>query len=383
MKAANLRKLFRFAKIYGPYRALYKAAGRLRLRVALPRRSYLADVAVIGCGQFAFSTVAYFLGGCRRRILACYDIDQSAAASFARSLGVPIVSESADSLLEDPGVKYVYVASNHATHSEYAARALMKGHIVYVEKPVAVSMSQLIMLEGARRLTQGQVFAGYNRPFSGAIRDLRKLLDVDRSAGISFSCFIAGHVLGRDHWYRRPGEGTRVCGNLGHWIDLFFHILSWRGLPDEIRVSIIRASDAEADDNLVLSMSSDLGDICSIMLTSRAEPFEGINESIEVQHSNILCKIDDFRRMIVWKGPEVIKRQYWPKDPGHRLAIEQPFEKNRFSRDWSEIVLSALIILRVTDMVESGVRSETFSLRSMTEEFEVAMRGVAPQGMSQ
>jgi predicted dehydrogenase len=365
----SIKKLLRFARIYGPRRAVFKAAGRLRLPFPLVFPHGPRKVGIIGCGQFGFSTIGYFLAKSRRGIAACYDVDLRAAESLARCLRVSRACRSADELLEWRDVTHAYIASNHSTHASYAVAALRRGKIVYVEKPVALATSQLAEIERARRATHGKIFAGYNRPFSGAIRELRRVLDVDPTGGFSFGCFVAGHVLARDHWYRRPNEGTRVCGNLGHWIDLFLHILAWRGTPDVLNISLAWASDLEPDDNLNLSISSDLGDVCSIVLTSRSEPFEGINESIHIQHSTTLCKIDDFRKMTVWKGSKLIKRRYWPKDPGHQMAIEQPFNDGP-GRDWNEVLLSTLLILRVTEMVQTGTRSATCSLRAMMSDFE-------------
>lgn len=360
---APLRKLSRFARIYGPGRALFKAAGRLRLKLpALRLRSGPRDVAMAGCGQFAYATIGYFLQRrFGRRVLGCFDTDVRAAATLARGLGVPHQCADIDALLALPGLRTVFIASNHASHAGYAARALDAGLDVYVEKPVAVSLDQLAQLERARRRAAGRLFAGYNRPFSGAVRDLRRQLTPDPSAGISLQCFVAGHVLAADHWYRRPEEGTRICGNVGHWLDLFVHMLAWRGMPERFDIALTWADDRERDENLAIAIASDRGDLCTIMLTARHEPFEGINESIQFQHADVTCKIDDFRHMVLWQGVGLKRRSYWPKDPGHRDAIAQPFAGGS-GRDWQEVVDSTLLMLHITDMVRSARRQSALEL---------------------
>jgi hypothetical protein len=96
-----------------------------------------------------------------------------------------------------------------------------------------------------------------------------------------------------------------VCGNIGHWLDLLVHMLVWRGLPDRLQISITSAADSELDDNVCIAIRSDRADLFSVTLTSRSEPFEGINETINFQHGETNCKIDDFRRMTVWQGAVV------------------------------------------------------------------------------
>ncbi len=356
-----LAKLWRYSCIYGPGRTLFKVAGRLRLAMpTLPWARRAPDVGIIGCGQFAFATIGYFLRHAfRRSVLACYDVDFAARDSLVRAYVALHASKSATELIATPGLRTVFIASNHASHAAYAAQALAQGLDVVVEKPIAVTHAQLVVLLRAKRTATGRLFAGYNRPFSGAIRDLRRAISIEPSDGFSMQCFIAGHKLGPDHWYRRPEEGSRVCGNIGHWLDLLVHVLAWRSLPARIQIAVACADPAEPDDNVSITITSELGDLFSVMITSRCEPFEGINESIHIQHGQTICKIDDFRSMTLWQGERLTRRRYWPKDPGHRLAVGQPFD-GATTRDWHEVVMSTLLMLHITEMVRTGTTHSAF-----------------------
>lgn len=348
----GLRKLWRFFTIYGPGRTLFKAAGRLRVRLpALSWRRPVPDVALIGCGQFGFATIGYFLRSAfGSRLVACHDTDPRAAASLAHALRVPRVCNSTEELLAAPGLRTVYIASNHASHAGYAALALAAGHDVVVEKPVAVSRKQLLELLRAKAVARGRLFAGYNRPFAPAVRWLRQRTTMQAHEGITLQCFVSGHRLGPGHWYRRPEEGTRVCGNIGHWLDLMVHVFAWRGLPDRLRVNVTWADVSEPDDNVSIAIASDRGDLFTVTLTSRSEPFEGIREVIHFQHGQTFAEIEDFRRATLWQGAARQRRRFWPKDVGHRRAVLQPFEAT-VARDWHEVELSTLLILHITDMV--------------------------------
>lgn len=356
------RKLLRFIAIYGPGRTLFKVAGRLRLRLpALSRSRGPADIGLIGCGQFGFATIGYFIQSAfGSRIAACHDIDAGAARSLAAALRVGRVCASVDEVLATPGLRVVYIASNHASHADYAARALARGLDVYVEKPIAVDEAQLLRLLAARRVAPGRLFAGYNRPFAGALRWLREHLTIDARQGMTLQCFVVGHQLAADHWYRRPEEGTRVCGNIGHWLDLMVHVLSWRGLPDRLHIALVWADAAEPDDNVNIAIGSDRGDLFSVTLSARSEPFEGIRESLHLQHGQTTAQIDDFRRITVWQGPRLWRRRFWPKDVGHRRAILQPFA-TQAQRDWREVELSTLLMLHIADMVRRRERDSSFS----------------------
>jgi predicted dehydrogenase len=351
------RKILRFTRIYGCGRTLFKVAGRLRQAGLVGRivmRARQRDVAMIGCGQFAFATIGYFLG---RRFVECYDPASAAAATFARFYGAA-VAESAQIAMAQAAVKIVYIASNHATHAPYAAAALRAGKVVYVEKPIAVSTDQLRDLLLALRSTGGRLFAGYNRPHSAAIRRLRGYCKNARGP-LTLSCFIAGHRLAAEHWYRHPAEGTRICGNVGHWLDLAVHILCWDNLPDRWLISLTWSDPAARDDDMAICLSSERGDLINIVLTARTEPFEGINETINFQWGGVIAKIDDFRRMDVWRGALHRVLKTWPKDVGHRRAILQPFAAEK--RPWREVELSTLLMLQIARMVQEARQSAEFS----------------------
>ena len=358
-----LLKLIRFSRIYGVRRTAFKAAARMRIGrawwIGRPWKLAKRDVGLIGCGQFGFATIGFTLltrrGAC---IKACFDIDRHAASTLAKALAVPAVAESASDVIADPDVKTVYIASNHYSHCEYAIAAADAGKTVYVEKPVSVTTQQLRLLIEHTRHMGAEVFAGYNRPFSAAVRDLKRWC-ADVKGPLSLSCFIAGHQLPPEHWYRRPEEGTRVCGNIGHWLDLAIHLLSWRNVPDKWRITAHWSQPEARDDDLAITLTSESGDLVNIVMTARCEPFEGINETINMAWDDTLAKIDDFRRMTVWQQQKMRKYRYRPKDVGHIRAIMQPFTAEQ--RDFSEVQASTLLMLEIAEMIVAGDASREFS----------------------
>lgn len=359
----RLRKLVRFVAIYGIGKTLLKAFGRSRSMprlLPLARPAKVRDIGLIGCGQFGFATIGHALSSqLGNRFTDCFDIDADAQRSFARFYRTASSATSAEALIANPQVRVVYVASNHASHTDYAVRALAAGKQVYLEKPISVDHDQLRRLLRAQRAPDAPaIFAGYNRPFSQAVRDLAAVA-AGAAGPLTLSCFVTGHAIGPDHWYRDPREGTRICGNVGHWLDLAVHMLSWNGLPDRWQVGLAFSQPQSRDDDIAITLTSERGDLVVITLTSRREPFEGINETINFQQADVIAKIDDFRSMTVWNASRVRRRRYWPKDVGHKLALIQPFSSRR--RPWREVELSSLLMLFIKDRVLAGERQSTFS----------------------
>lgn len=363
----SIKKVIRFWKIYGLKRTIIKAAGRSRKLIFLVP-IYLKknpEIGLIGCGQFQFSTIAFFLSrGWTNRFSFAYDIDLDQARSLGRYYKIPLIPENKNQLDLQSNISLVYIASNHASHTPYAIQFLQKDIDVYCEKPISVSFSQLDQLISTINSSSAKFYAGYNRPYSGAIKDLRNefnRLDLSADAAFSLNCFISAHDIPPDHWYRDPEEGSRICGNVGHWIDLMIHMYHWRGyIPKEYHVQIAYSNIDEPDDNITISITTPRGDLTSITITSRSEPFEGINETINFQYQSIIAKIDDFRRMTIWNDHKLKKKRYWPKDVGHKRSVMQPFRSD--NRDLNEVIASTELMLHILEMVKRQRGSELITL---------------------
>lgn len=358
----KILKVIRYAKIYGVTRSFVKVAGRTHLKLALPIVKSKRTISIIGCGQFAFSTISYFLYFSRKgHFLGCFDIDNDRAKKLACFYRFLNVYPDSDILFADKRCKLIYIASNHSSHAFYAIKAIERNIDIYIEKPIVISIGQLIDLKRKLESSTSRIFAGYNRPFSKAILRVSKEVFNNRKP-ISINCFITGHKIPKDHWYRNAEEGTRICGNLGHWIDLAMHLFNKRGhIPTFYEISISYANINEPDDNILIGITTDFNDIVSIILSSRCEPFEGINETINIQCNNIIAKIDDFRSMTIWKDQSMKKYIFWPKDVGHKKAILQPFCKE-VGRDFYEIEASTLLMLKIKDMVLGEVTQDNYNL---------------------
>lgn len=375
-----IHKFKRFIRIYGIKRTLIKSLGRSRFN--LPKLNFGSSnksVSIVGCGQFAFASIGYFLKKNKGNVfISCFDIDKTKMQQFGKFYATKIKVNSYEEVLSNRELKQLYIASNHNTHTSYAIKSLESNINTYIEKPLSTNYEQFTSLLSSKSKSSSEVYVGYNRPFSAAIQKIRsRVFEIEEKEKLSFSVnyFIHGHKIEKDHWYRKPEEGTRVCGNMGHWLDLTIHLLLWRSLPKILKINITYSKYDEPDDNVSLTLTSDHNDLFIITLTSRTEPFEGINESIDFQFGDIIAKIDDFRSLRIWQNEKYYKKRYWPKDVGHEKAILQPFSKEK--RNWEEVELSTLLMLKIKDMVlermsvyEFNIEKELHKLKLDIEELE-------------
>ncbi|QWE27026.1 Gfo/Idh/MocA family protein [Polynucleobacter sp. AP-Ainpum-60-G11] len=361
----NFKKLIRFILIYGISYTLFKVMGRSRFRCFSIRQLRDANIGVIGTGQYAYATLGYWINKFfGNKFIACYDIDKFNEKTFKNFYQIKSMHLSADDLIHSEKVKYVYITSNHATHTDYALIAIAAQKITYIEKPISVNEIEFIKLVKAVRLSKSAVYAGYNRPFSKVIKALRSH-SINATGPFTLNCFVIGHHLDANHWYRNPEEGTRVCGNIGHWVDLSLHISAWHGLPDKWLITLSYGSIKSRDENLSICLTSEKGDLISIVFSAKGDPFEGVSEAISYHQEDLICKIDNFRSMSIWQGSNYKKYSYFPKDAGSGLALAQPFlnKGDGWTKRWAEVENSTLMLLSIRDMVlkEEKIRSFSFS----------------------
>ncbi len=370
---SNVKKVIYYVKLYGFRRTLTKLIGRNRSLVSIiPRIDFLKknkNVSLIGAGQYSFSTISYFIKVSQGFIIKnIYDIDENASIALASYYNCKSIDNEND-FFNMIG-KYLFISSNHSTHTYYAIKAMSLGvNNIFIEKPVSVTYKSFVELNSWKKKTSANIIVGYNRPFSDAIKILKSYSTFSNNEPFSITYHINGHKIPKDHWYRNEEEGTRICGNLGHWIDLTVHIWNWRNnFPEIININVIYADKNEPDDNIVVVFQTDMNDIVTMVLTSRSEPFEGIFESINFQYNDIIANIQDFRKIIIWKGATKKVKKFFPKDVGHKASILR-FWSNE-SRDWGEIVLSTLLMLKITEMVRNKQELYKFHVTKHLIEFE-------------
>jgi predicted dehydrogenase len=369
----KVRKVARYVRLYGVSRTRVKVLGQLHMKrrfAELPaqrgRPGPRQQVAVIGCGNYAFSHIAYYLQRTFGAVIGgCMDIDAHRAASMARRYRIPRYTSDAAELLDDDAIRMVFIASNHASHADYAVAALERGKHVYIEKPHVVSDAQLDALVRAMDAHPGQrVFLGFNRPGSRFGRLILEHLARDEGPGM-YNWFVAGHAIEPDHWYYRPREGGRVLGNLCHWTDFVLHMAPADRFP--VRIQPVRG--AKSDTDIAVSYTFPDETIAVITFSAKGHTFEGVRERLSAHRGNTLILMDDYERMSieVQERRRVYRNLY--RDQGHarniasayRAVFEEPAADDAASR--RHVADSAWLFLRTREALETDRPLEIRSYR--------------------
>jgi predicted dehydrogenase len=333
--AFKLRKAMRYTRLYGATRTRVKIKSHYHMKKKyrqLPRIAHREPrgrhVGIIGCGKFAYAQIAFYLQKHYGNVIyAAMDLDLHRAASLYEHYGVGYYTDNASELIADPRVDTIFVASNHASHAEYAIAALEHGKTVHIEKPHVVSKDQLVRLCTAMAESSGRVALGFNRPKSELGRAIKYYLD-SQSGAAMLNWFVAGHEIPPDHWYNQPEEGGRVLGNLCHWIDFVYQMVPpVARFPVEI--SPTRAAHADADVAVTYTFGD--GTIAAITFSAKGHTFEGVQERFSAHRGNVLIAMDDFRTLEVHVLDQRRRIRKRHRDHGHERMICESYELGRRS----------------------------------------------------
>lgn len=350
-KVARYLRLYGFKRTYNKVTAAYHMKKKYDNLPVISKRNDSAHVGIIGCGNYSYSTIAYYLRKNYGNIVhGVMDTNIVRAASLCEHYKTNYYTDDPEKVINDEKIDLVYIASNHASHAEYAIKALEKNKSVHIEKPPVVNDDQLIRLCKAMKDSSGSVGLGYNRPQSPLGRKVQRAVD-SQTGPMMINWFIAAHELEDDHWYFKPEEGGRILGNLCHWIDYTLSLI-----PKESRfpVKITPATSNKYKSDFVVTYEFADGSLAVLTMSSKGHTFEGVSERLSVHRGNVLISLMDFEKVVV---KDLNKTQtYNPiyRDHGHEGAITLSHEniQNRKGCTVEELWESANLMLRTKDAVE-------------------------------
>ncbi len=286
----------------------------LRLRTA---EAGGLPVAVLGAGDYVRTEILPTLSSAFARVVVA-DREPQIVARCAREAGFELATTDAQRAIEQlPQHGIVFVATAHDSHATLAAQALRSGHQVFLEKPPVVTNDDLVALLDAIRETGRNPEVGFNRRYNRLVWNARRLLSTEKGP-TTVTCVVREVSVEADHWYLWPNQGTRIAGNLCHWIDMAVFLLGGSRTPVTVSVSPQAGRSAhEIDENRALTVVFDDGSVATFVPTGRGDDTRGVQEWIDARRGNLSLSIDDLWRMTWTREGRTRRRRTVFRDKGH------------------------------------------------------------------
>jgi predicted dehydrogenase/threonine dehydrogenase-like Zn-dependent dehydrogenase len=279
-----------------------------------------ASVGFIGAGSFASRVLipAFRKAGADLNSIASEGV-LSAASAGKRHKFHKVTSEP-ESLLVDPGIDAIIIATRHDSHAEWTTRALKAGKHVFVEKPLTLTLEELSRVAGALESAPGIMCVDFNRRFAPHIQIAKDALS-DRVGSLVISVTINAGAVPRDHWTQDVATGGgRIVGEACHFIDLC-RFLAASPVEELQVVSAKTSAGAIIDDISLLQLSFADGSVATIQYIAngnRRYP----KERVELFYDAKTLRIDNYRGISAWGVSGLTIR--WPRsqDKGHASLVK-------------------------------------------------------------
>jgi len=133
-------------------------------------------IAVVGYGYWGPNLARNIVERPEFRLIGLCDRDPARAREFARRYPGRAVERDLDTLLLDPRVQAVSIATPPRTHYELARRALEAGKHVMVEKPLATSVTEAEDLIELAAQAERVLMPGHTFVYSPPVNKVRELI---------------------------------------------------------------------------------------------------------------------------------------------------------------------------------------------------------------
>jgi predicted dehydrogenase len=284
------------------------------------------DLFLAGAGAYPCAYALPHLTGRRAMVL---DLNPRTAAEVGAHYGFGAWTASLGSLCEElarsPAPALV-VAGYHDSHLPTAVAALAANPAthVFLEKPPVASQAQLERLMALRSDPHHFIEIGYNRRHIPWIREVRSLLRGELGP-TAVTCAIREIPLPPWHWYFWPTQGTRVTGNLCHWLDLGVYLVGSRHAGVRVEAQAVPGAPDAAEAVRVDVAFTD-GSSLTLRADDQGDGSRGVEERIEVRRGAVRITVDDFLRWEEERGGRRRVRHRLRRDKGH-AAMYRDFER--------------------------------------------------------
>jgi predicted dehydrogenase len=274
--------------------------------------------AVIGAGNFAARSLLPALGNAGVRVKTIVSSNGVSGTHLAQKFGAEQSSTESRSAIADPQTNLIVIATRHDSHAALTCEALEAGKHVFVEKPLALNITELERIKrvytAAHRNSDLVLMVDFNRRFSPLTQKMKSLLENTRGFK-SFIITVNAGALPREHWTRDPKSGGgRIIGEACHFVDLA------RFLAGQVITGVQVTGSGEGSDTVSFSLRFEDGSFATVnYLDSGPNSFP--KERIEVFTGRRALVLENFRRLVGYNWPGFKRLRLWRQDKGHKAAI--------------------------------------------------------------
>lgn len=134
----------------------------------------MLGMAVLGVGRMGMVHARNVAASKGADLRAIADPDQETARAISAETGAPVCE--IDSIIADPAIEAILIATPTDTHADLVERAAEAGKAIFCEKPIDLDVGRVRACLKVVERTGAQLFVAFNRRFHVPIADMRARL---------------------------------------------------------------------------------------------------------------------------------------------------------------------------------------------------------------
>jgi predicted dehydrogenase len=266
-------------------------------------------VALIGAGNLARWQHLPNVKKAGARVQAVFSSSGVRGRSYAERFGAAYCTSEYSSILADPHVDVVLVASRNQHHAEESLSALRAGKHVFVEKPMCLTEDECRELVRAVQETGKQLTVGFNRRFAPYYAELKQALK-RRSGPAVLNCRINSPGISGSYWMADPAIGGAILGEACHFVDLMYWLLESEPLDVAAFSLPTGRKDPIGDNNIAASFRFADGSVGNLTYCTVGSKSSG-GERVEVFAGGVGAWTQDFKSIGIQNGTAKTKSKWW------------------------------------------------------------------------
>lgn len=281
-----------------------------------------ATVAFLGAGNYAGRVLIPAFKAAGANLHSVVSSGGVSAVHFGEKHGFAEARTDSETVLEDPAIDTVVIATRHNAHAQQVLTALRAGKHVFCEKPLCLTLDELTEIEKEAKAHPDQhLMVGFNRRFAPQIVKIKSLLEmIDEPK--SFIMTVNAGDIPPDHWTQdKEVGGGRIIGEACHFIDLLRHLAGAEITDHSVVVLGRHPALAVRDDKVSITLTFADGSVGTVhYLANGHKGFP--KERLEVFAAGRVLQLDNFRSLRGWGWKGFSRMKLWRQDKGTQTCIE-------------------------------------------------------------
>ena len=222
-------------------------------------------------------------------------------------------------------INTVAIVTRHDAHAQQVLEALKSGKNVFVEKPLALTLNDLDMIDkayhDANKSNTIRLMVGFNRRYAPHIVKMKELLNSHKSAKSIIMTINAG-AIPTEHWTQNSLiGGGRIIGEACHFIDLMRHLIGHKIKGFTATMMGNTPGIELREDKTSITLSFEDGSFGTIhYLANGGSTFP--KERIEVFCDDAVLQMDNYRVLTGYGWPRFKTMKLFRQDKGQKACVK-------------------------------------------------------------